>query len=106
MKMKSLRTFAFALVGGLFFFPALARAEPSACSILSSAQVSSIVGGQVGSGVAVTRTSPEAPGAVGHACAYIGQTRSAVLGLYRGSNAQLARIKQINEANGLRNLHA
>jgi hypothetical protein len=98
--MKSQRTFALALVGGLFFFPALARAELSACSILSSAQVSSIVGAQVGLGVAITRTNPSAPGAVGHACAYVGQTRSAVLGLYRGSNAQLARIKHINEANG------
>jgi hypothetical protein len=93
-------TAVFALVGGLFFLPAFASAESAVCSILSPVQVSSIIGAPVGSGVAITRSDPAAPGAIGHACAYLGESRSVVLGLYRGSSAQLARIKQINEHGG------
>lgn len=52
------------------------------------------------SGVAITRTNAAAPGAVGHAVCVRRADALGVLGLYRGSNTQLARIKQINEANG------
>jgi len=91
---------ASALVSAYFFLPVLTVAEPSACSILSPAQVSSILGTRVDSGIAITRSNPAAPGAIGHACAYVGGTRSAVLGLYRGSKAQLLHIKEINERTG------
>jgi hypothetical protein len=81
-------------------FPDGAQAEPAVCSVLSPAEVGAILHDKVDSGIAITRSNPAAPGAIGHACAYTGKTHSAVLGLYHGSSSQLARIKQVNESSG------
>ncbi|HEY6326696.1 MAG TPA: hypothetical protein VIW73_09335 [Candidatus Cybelea sp.] len=100
---ESLRAIACAAVLSAPLAGSLARpvlADAPVCSILTQAQVSSIVGGPVDSGVSITRTNPSAPGAVGHACAYVGQTHSAVLGIYKGSGSQLHQIQTINERSG------
>lgn len=88
------------LILGTSFWPAISRGEPAVCSVLTQNQVGSILHNAVDPGVAITRSNPTAPGAIGHACAYVGQPRSAVLGLYHGPSAQLARVKEINESTG------
>ena len=99
-KFRAIACMAAGVILSCTLWPVASRAEPPACSVLSLAQVSSILNDKVSPGVAVTRSNPEAAGAIGHVCAYVGQSRSAVLGFYHGSSAQLARIKQVNENTG------
>lgn len=90
----------YVVVGMALCWPVGTRAEPAVCSVLSPAEIGSIIHDKVDTGVAITRSNPAAPGAVGHACAYLGKAHSAVLGLYHGSSSQLARVKQVNESTG------